>query len=360
MNGTDSLSWGVDAIPPVAFGILVLVLGLIWWIQWRAARRAELGAAGPLGRLIDVAPIGRDILRAALVVVASSFLVVALAKPRWGAAETEVKALGIDVAFVVDASKSMKLTDVVPDRLGAARLEIHRMLDAMHGGRAAFVPFAGLAFEQTGLTADLAVLMTDLDNFRVEDMPRGGTAIGRGIAQAIATLSPEARPANAPDPDDYEKAIKPFEGAKHKAIVLFTDGEDHEGDALAAAEEAARRGIKIFVVGVGTPQGRPVLEIDDEGRVTGTVKGPDGVTPIFSSLNVKLLKDIAATAQGEYFLLGPDGLGDGLLRALGELERAEYATVYQDLSEERFEWAAVPAVLLLALELWLSGRRRRR
>jgi len=360
MNGTDSLTWGADGLPVVGFGVLALVLGLIWWIQWRAARRAELALAGPLGRLLDVAPLSRDILRAVLVVVACSLLVTALARPRWGAAQNEVKALGIDVAFVVDASKSMKLTDVVPDRLVAAKDEIHRLLDAMHGGRAAYVPFAGLAFEQTGLTGDFSVVKADLDGFRVEDMPRGGTAIGRGLTQALATLSPEDRPANSPEPDNYEKAVKPFEGAKHKAIVLFTDGEDHEGDALAAAEEAAKRGIKVFAVGVGTPQGRPVLEIDDEGRVTGTVKGPDGVTPIFSSLNVKLLKDIAAKTQGEYFLLGPDGLGDGLLKALSELEKAEYSTVYQDLSEERFEWAAVPALALLGFELWLSGRKKRR
>jgi Ca-activated chloride channel family protein len=261
MSGTDTLSWGADGLPLEAFGVLALVLGLIWWIQWRAARRAELSAAGPLGRLLDVAPIGRDILRASLVVVASSLLVTALAKPRWGASESEVKALGIDVAFVVDASKSMRLTDVVPDRLGAAKFEIHRMLDAMHGGRAAFIPFAGLAFEQTGLTGDFAVLKTDLDNFRVEDMPRGGTAIGRGLVRALMTMSPEERPSNAAEPDAYEKAVKPFEGAKHKAIVLFTDGEDHEGDALAAADEAAKRGIKVFAVGVGTPQGRPALRV---------------------------------------------------------------------------------------------------
>jgi Ca-activated chloride channel family protein len=360
LSGADTLSWGASGIPLVAVGVLVLLLGLIFWVQWRAARRRDLARLGPLGRVSDVAPIARDVVRAGLVVLSATLLVVAIARPRWGTSEESVKALGIDVAFVLDASKSMKLNDVVPDRLGAARFEIERTLDALHGGRAAFIPFAGLAFEQTGLTGDTAVLKSDLDNFKVEDMPRGGTAIGRGLAQALATLSPEERPANAAPADTYEKSVTPFEGAKHKAIVLFTDGEDHEGDAIAAAEEANKRGIKVFTVGVGTPQGRPVLEIDDEGRVTGTVKGPDGTTPLFSSLNVKLLKDIAAKTGGDYFLLGPDGLGDGLVKALGALEKAEYSTVYQDLGEERFEWAAVPALALLGIELWLSGRRKRR
>jgi Ca-activated chloride channel family protein len=359
MAGVDELSWGNPGIGPEAVAVPLLVLGFVYWILWRHGRREELGKRGPLGRLLDVAPMSRDVLRAVLVTVTAGLLLVGLAKPRWGASTDEVKALGIDVAFVVDASKSMKLTDVVPDRLGAARHEIHRTLKALSGGRAAFIPFAGLAFEQTGLTGDFAVLESDLDAFRIEDMPRGGTAIGRGLTQALATLFPE-QAEQAGEKDEYEKQLTPFEGAKHKAIVVFTDGEDHEGDALAAAEEAAKRGVKVYTVGVGTAQGRPVLDIDDEGKVKGTVKGPDGVTPIFSSLNVKLLKDIAGKTGGDYFLLGPEGLGTGLLDALAALEKAEYATVYQDLGEERFEWAALPALALLILEAWLSGRRRRR
>lgn len=355
----DTLSWGAPGIPIEAVVIPILVLGFIYWILWRAGKRRELSERGPLGRLLDVAPMARDVARAAMVIAALGLLVVGLAKPRWGSAEDEVKALGIDVVFVLDASKSMKLTDVVPDRLGAARHEIERTLSALSGGRAAFVPFAGLAFEQTGLTGDFAVIRNDLQTFRIEDMPRGGTAIGRGLTQALATLFPNELSPNT-EKDNYEVELTPFEGAKHKAIVLFTDGEDHEGDALAAADEAAKRGVKIFTVGVGTPQGRPVLDIDADGRVKGTVKGPDGVTPIFSSLNVKLLKDVAGKASGDYFLLGPEGLGQGLLEALSKLERAEYATVYQDLGEERFEWAVLPAFILLAGELWLSGRRKRR
>lgn len=355
----DALSWGAPGIPIEVVVVPVLGLGFVYWILWRHGRRKELSAQGPLGRLLDVAPMARDVARAAMIVAAVSLLVLGLAKPRWGASQDEVKALGIDVVFVLDASKSMRLTDVVPDRLGAARHEIERTLTAMTGGRAAFVPFAGLAFEQTALTGDFAVIRSDLESFRIEHMPRGGTAIGRGLTQALATLFPPPLEPSS-QAEAYERELTPFEGAKHKAIVLFTDGEDHEGDALAAAEEAKRRGVKVFTVGVGTPQGRAVMEVDDEGRVKGPVFGPDGSTPIISSLNTKLLKDIAGATGGDYFLLGPDGLGRGLLEALARLERAEYATVYQDLGEERFQWAILPALILLAGELWLSGRRKRR
>ncbi|MCC6622275.1 MAG: VWA domain-containing protein [Deltaproteobacteria bacterium] len=359
MAGADDLTWGVDGIPLWSIGVLALVFGWVWYIQWRHARREALKKRGPLARLLDAAPLTRDVLRGSLVVIAAALIVVALKKPRLGASTESMKALGIDVAFVLDASKSMKVNDVVPDRLDAAKLEIVRTLEAMHGGRAALVPFAGLAYTQAPLTGDFAVTRSYLEELRVEDMPRGGTAIGRAIMEAMRALFPDELAAEEVGPDDAERQITPFEGAKHKVIVLFTDGEDHEGDALAAADEAARRGVKIYTVGVGTPQGRPVLEIDDQGRVTGTVKGPDGTTPLFSSLNVKLLRDVAEKTGGGYFLLGPEGLGQGLLERLAELEKQEYEDTYVQVGDERYAWVVVPALLLLCAELWLGGRRRR-
>ncbi len=362
MTDVGGLSWGVDGIPVVAAGVVLLVFAFIPWLQWRHARRAALRRAGPLGAALDVAPLSRDIVRAGLVVLAAVFLVVALKKPRWGTSGETVKALGIDVVIALDASKSMKLNDIVPDRLDASRLEIGKLLAGMRGGRAALVPFAGTAFVQTPLTSDFAVVQNYLDALRVEDMPRGGTAIGRAIVTAIEALTGdrvEAWVEEGAEDTAALSALKTFDGAKHKAIVLFTDGEDHEGDALEAAEEAARLGIRIYTIGVGTPQGRPVVQIDEDGRVTGTVKGPDGQTPLFSALNVPLLRDIAEKTGGGYFPLGPDGFGKGLGEALGELERREYEETYQNLGAERYAWAVWPALLLLATELWLSGRRRR-
>lgn len=356
----DELSWGVQGVPLWAIGLLVLVFGYVWWIQWRHAKREALRARGPLAGLLDTAPLTRDVLRGSLVLVAAVLLVIGLKKPRMGSSADSVKALGIDVVFVLDASKSMKVNDVVPDRLDAARLEIRNTLDQLHGGRAGFVPFAGLAFIQTPLTSDPAVVKTYLDELRVEDMPRGGTAIGRAIMEALRALFPDERGENEAPATEAEKEVAPFSGSSHKAIVLFTDGEDHEGDAIAAAEEAARRGVNIFTVGVGTAQGRPVLDIDAEGNVKGIVKGTDGKTPLFSSLNVKLLRDIAEKTGGAYFGLGPDGLGNGLVERLQKLEKAEYDETFMNVGDERYQWVVVPAFLILAIELWLGSRRKRR
>jgi len=360
MTGIDELAWGDESAWLWSLLALALVFGFIWLAQWRSARLEALAKRGPLPSLLDHKGVGALGVRAVLVVTAAVLLVAGLAQPRWGSNTTEVKSLGIDVVFVVDASKSMMVGDVVPTRLDAARLEIHKVLSRLKGGRAALVPFAGLAFVQTPLTTDTEVVKNYLDALRVEDMPRGGTAVGRAIKQALDALAPSDEVDTHAEEDAFEEQITPFEGAKHKAIVLFTDGEDHEGDPLAAAEEAARRGIHIYTVGVGTPQGRPVLDINDEGLSVGTVKGPDGKMPLFSTLNARLLKDIARTTDGEYFHLGGSGLGPGLLDALGELEKAEYESTFEDLGELRYHWPVVPAFLLLAFEAWLSGRRRRR
>lgn len=361
MSGIDELQWGDEGAWLWGLLVLALIFGFIWLAQWRSARIEALRARGPLPRLFDDRGLGFVGVRAGLVVSAMALLVVALAQPRWGSTETEVKSLGIDVVFALDVSKSMKVGDVVPTRLDAARLEIHRTLERLSGGRAALVPFAGLAFIQTPLTSDFEVVKTYLADLRVEDMPRGGTAIGRAIHEALRALAPEeGRSPAAIERGEAEVEIRPFEGAKHKAIVLFTDGEDHEGEPLEAAAEAARRGIRIFTVGVGTPQGRPVLDINDEGLVVGTVKGPDGKTPLFSALNTDLLKGIEDATDGDYFHLGTNGLGDALIDALGELEKAEYHATFEDLGEQRYHWPLVPACALLFIEAWLSGRRRRR
>lgn len=360
MSGLDELTWGDEAAFLYALIALGLLLGFIWLAQWRSARLEALRRRGPLVSLLDQRGVGHTLVRGALIVVAAVLLVVALARPRLGASESEVKALGIDVAVVLDASKSMMVQDIVPNRFDAAKFEIRRLMGRLHGGRVALVPFAGLAFVQTPLTSDFQVVDNYLDELKVEDMPRGGTALGRAIEEGLRALAPEPEEGKDGEKDKALEAIAPYEGAKHKAIIIFTDGEDHEGKPIDAAQEAARRGIKIFTVGVGTPQGRPVLDINDEGLVVGTVKGPDGKTPLFSELNVALLKEIAQTTGGDYFHLGTEGLGEGLEKALTGLEKAEYASTFADLGEERYAWLVLPALLLIVIEAWLSGRRKRR
>jgi Ca-activated chloride channel homolog len=368
----NELVWGDPGAARWGAAVVMLLFGFIWLGLWRRSRLATLAAAGPLPGLLDRhAGRGRLVLRATLVLAAALLIVVGLMRPQQGTRATELKNLGIDIALVVDASKSMKVADVVPDRLAAAKLEIHKLLRGLHGGRVGLIPFAGLAFIQTPLTSDFDVIGTYLTDLRVEDMPRGGTAIGRALIEAIRSLVPaeqlEGTLAESADgdvleavADDLDTEAAEFTGSKFKAIVLLTDGEGHEGDPLAVADLAVKLGIRIFTVGVGTAQGRPVPLINDEGQVLGTMKGADGVTPMFSELNERLLREIAVKTGGDYFQIGPAGGLQRLRKAIDALEKQEYEATFKHLRDDRFQLAIIPALLLLLLEAMLTGRRRRR
>ncbi len=129
---------------------------------------------------------------------------------------------------------------------------------------------------------------------------------------------------------------------------------------MGAAQLAERRGIRVFTIGVGTAQGRPVPVIDEEGRVIGTMKAPDGKTPLFSELNEGLLREIATVTHGAYYHLGPTGMGDGLVGAIDALEKQEYEATFRHLRDDKFQLALAPAVALLILEVLLAGLWRRR
>ncbi|MEE2779937.1 MAG: VWA domain-containing protein [Myxococcota bacterium] len=203
------LSWG-DADAAI-WGLMVVALlfAYVGRALWRRSVLSILEERGPLSRLVLQSPLWLRGVRVALVLGAATLLVVALMRPQHGSRATEVKHLGVDIAVVLDASKSMKAPDVIPDRLEAAKLEIRRMLDQLHGGRVSLVPFAGLSFVQTPLTSDVEVVKTYLNDLRVEDMPRGGTAIGRAMLEGIRALVPASQlqgtPAEEPGADRADR-----------------------------------------------------------------------------------------------------------------------------------------------------------
>ena len=345
--------------------VLGMVFGFIWLAWWRRSRLERMNSVGPLAEQLDSRGGRLLASRAIVTILGASLLVVALMRPQHGTKATQLKNLGIDIAIALDASKSMKVNDIVPDRMQAAMLEINRLMSGLHGGRVGLVPFAGLAFVQTPLTSDFQVVRTYLQDLRVEDMPRGGTAIGRAIIEGIRVLIPpealeDTMAEESGDEALTDLSVDVFDGANHKALILFTDGDDHEGEPVEAARLAERLGIKIFTVGVGTSQGRPVPIVNTDGEVTGTMKAADGRTPMFSELNEGLLREVAHVTGGEYFSLGPKGMGEGLLRELDKLEKQEYDATFNELRDDRFQFAVVPALLLLLFEAFMSGRRRRR
>ena len=351
---SDTLTF---ANPRLLWLLLPVLLLAAWAGLQHAATQRLLGrllSAPMVKRLASSWSPRRSLARLGLWTLAALLLVAAAARPRYGLRETEVSNAGIDIAVVVDASKSMLAKDVVPNRLQGTVLEISALLDKLAGGRVALIPFAGIPFVQCPLTADHDVIRMYMTDLKPEDLPVGGTNIGRAIGLAVETLTGEHEKAEAEARDNL---IPQFRGSKNKAIVLFSDGEDHEGAAVEAAQKAAEKGVRIFAVGVGTASGNPVPILGPDGASIGSQKDENG-NLVFSALNMELLEKIATTTGGKAFHYDRQSIAGQVFQNLDALEKAEYQAQFQQLGEDRFQYLLGPALLLLLGE-WLLGSRRR-
>ena len=327
---------------PQFFWLLAVTMGVaaaVWFFDRRGARRLEDFAKG---RLLDFAVTDRRQtqlrVRYGLRLAAVLATVVALAGPRWGFEWDEVKRRGIDLVIAVDTSKSMMATDVKPNRLERAKLAVLDLTERLHGDRVALVPFAGTAFLECPLTLDYGAFERSLRTLQPGIIPYGGTA----IATAIRT------------------ALKAFDGreAEHQALILITDGEDHEGQAVEAAAEAKSRGIKIFSVGIGTPEGELIPGSD--GDAMGFLKNRQGEV-IKSRLDEQTLREVALESNGAYVRgLGPAlGLDQVFDEHIAKLEKREVASTMHKRYEERFQIPLAIALACLLLELLLRPTRAR-
>lgn len=252
--------------------LLVPVVAALLWYAHRlrcltAARFAESAAWTALSAHIWK-PARR--WRSLLLLLGLSLVIFAVARPQWGARAVMLKRRGLDIVVALDVSKSMLATDVKPDRLTRAKREISGVLDRLAGDRIGLVVFAGDAFVQCPLTLDAAAARLLLEAVDTHSAGRPGTA----IAEAIRTAS-----------DMFETNEHQF-----KVLILVTDGESTEGDALSAAQDAAKVGIRIYTVGVGTPSGEPIPVYDDEGQQLGFKKDDAGQVVLSKLDEVELQK----------------------------------------------------------------------
>ncbi len=347
----DFLALLVWENPGAAWLFVVPGLVLVLFFLYLGFRRRMLAAIPAKGLFRRMAP-GVSGFRLAVywlgMVVVMSLFVVALMRPRYGLKDVAVPGAGVDVAVVVDVSRSMLAKDVVPDRLRGAIVQVDRLLDQMKGDRVTLVPFAGLAYIQTPLTVDYEVIRQYLAALKVTDMPVPGTAIGRALNTARRALGLGRK-----------HRVGKYKGSLNKAVVMFTDGENFEGDPVAVAKKLAREHVKVFTVGVGTPSGKPVPRLDKSGKVVGVQREKDGKTPVISKLNEKLLKNIANITGGEYFSLSGGGdVSKQIYKRLQELEKIEYVHRVRSLLEDRFQYPLGLAVLLLLMLLVMPLRKR--
>lgn len=329
------------AKPEMLWLLAVTAPLLAWFLVWSWRKRRALIRQFVQSRLLAQLTVGvspwRQKLRLALGGVAALLLLLALARPQYGYAWEEVHQRGLDIVMAIDTSRSMLAADVAPDRLTRAKLAALDLQRLARTDRLALVAFAGTAFLQCPLTLDDNAFQQSLNLLTVDLLPQGGTAIGEAITVALTAFKDS--------------------GSNHRVLVLFSDGEDHDSDALAAAARAAERGVKIFTVGVGTFTGDRLRLVDAQGRTT-YVTDAQG-QPVVSRLNADLLREIARKTGGDYLpLIGADPMKTLYDARLAPLPKSDFSSRWSRQYHERFQWPLGLAVLLLVLEMFLPERRR--
>src|SRR5438309_2438326 len=260
--------WLLAVFPP-------LMLAFFWW-SWR--KRQELVTQFIQARLLPALTVGispaRLKFRLACLVLAVICLILSLARPQWGFDWEPAKQRGLDIIVAIDTSKSMLAEDIAPNRLARAKLAALDLMEQAKSDRLGLIAFAGSAFLQCPLTVDDTAFRQSVESLDVNIIPQGGTALAEAIGTAMAAFK---------------------EGDSFKALVLLTDGEDHDSGALEAAKKAAEAGLQIFTVGIGTAEGE-LLRIKNANGRTDYVRDEDG-NVVKSHLNEELLKDIAKETQ---------------------------------------------------------------
>jgi Ca-activated chloride channel family protein len=318
-----------------ALALLPLLLAAALFLRI-LARRAASRWGGPrnLRRLVVAPPREWDTITIAALWVALALALLSFARPQWGEITENVQRVGLDVVVCLDTSRSMGVTDVNPSRLERARLEIRSLLGSLEGDRVALVAFSGVPVALSPLTEDMGAVSLLLDISDQDLIPPQGTDIGKGITESLKLL---------PQPHDRDQVI-----------LVFSDGEDQARESVVAARVAARLGIKIFCVGVGTTKGGPVPGPGGKPMTDSQT----GMTAL-SRLEQQALRQVAGIADGRYWTLeGGEGVTPEILEEFGRLKRREYATRSQAMRQDQFAWFLAPALLLVLMCLLIPGRKR--
>jgi Ca-activated chloride channel family protein len=308
-------------------------------VQGRKKKRAMQGFADPhlLDRLTALEHRGRRFIKGLILLLSLGLLLFALAGPRWGSHYEEVSQKGVDVMLLVDVSPSMLVEDIPPNRLERARREILDFIKVVQGDRVGLVAFAGAAFVQCPLTLDYAALEMFLSALQPDLIPVPGTDLGAAIETGMSAY------------DD--------KSATDKVIMLITDGEDNENQGIIAARQAAAKGIKIFVFGMGDTGGGPIPELDGSG---GFKKDPQGKL-ILSKLEEESLQEIASLTGGTYVRSVAGDLDLDILYFDGIKSRTRAQELKSGkirVYEERFPLFVLAAFMLLLIEGFIDEKIR--
>ena len=320
------------------WAVLGLIIFFVFAFKGKTAAMQKFAQAHLLSEIACSFDREKSRLKTALFILVLAFSLLSLMRPQWGFQWQEVKRRGLDILIAVDTSKSMLASDVKTNRLERSKLAVKDLIKKLQGDRIGLIAFSGTAFLQCPLTIDYDGFLLALEDLSIDTIPRGGTSISGAVEVALQTFRGQEK--------------------KYKILVIITDGEDHEGDVHKAAEAANKEGIKIFCIGIGTGEGE-LIQLTDAAGKKEFLKDKHG-NVVKSRLNETVLKQIAVTTKGAYVRSSGAEFGLDLIyeENLSRMEKREIKEQMAKVYHERFQIPLAIALLLLAIETFLSDRKK--
>lgn len=317
---------------------LVPVFLLLFFLmrRWKKKSLRNFGESTLVSRLLDNVSSVKPVVRFTLVMVALCSLIFALAGPQLGTKLQEVKREGVDVVIALDVSNSMNAEDIRPSRLSRSRQAIYRLIDQLQGDRIGLIVFAGQAYVQLPITTDYGAAKLFLSTVNTNMVPTQGTAIGSAIRKAVESIGDSAK--------------------SNSAVIVITDGENHEDDAIEAAREAVAKGIVVHTIGMGSADGSPIPVYRGQTR-TGFLTDRSGNT-VITKLDEAMLQQIADAGKGKYIRAtnSDDGLAM-IMKEISAMEKKEFASKLFTDYEDQFQYFLALALILLFIEFMISDRK---
>ncbi|WP_413670763.1 VWA domain-containing protein [Mucilaginibacter sp. Mucisp86] len=324
--------WGLLAIPLLLF----IFLRVNWW---KRKAIASLGNKEVVMQLMPQVSFSRPWIKFIFFMLAYALVIIGIADPQLGSKTEEVKRKGADLMILLDVSNSMLAQDLAPNRLENAKRALSQLIDKLHDDRIGIVVFAGQAYVQLPVTTDYAAAKLFLNTINTEMVPTQGTAIGAAINLGMQSFD--------------------FKNGTGKSMIIITDGENHEDDAVEAAKAALARNVTVNVVGVGSEEGAPV-PIYQGGKQVGFHNDSTG-HPVVSKLDETMGKEIAAAGSGVYVRANNANSGLNIVMdQIAKVQRKMTDTKQFKDFEDRFQFFLGIAFVLLLAEFFISIRKNMR
>ena len=308
-----------------------LVALFAWALYDRRRRLARFGDPATVATLMPDASTGRMKLKFILFTTAVILVILAAARPQFGSKLREQKSEGIEMMLAVDISNSMLAEDFEPNRLERTKYAINKLFDGLEQDRVGVIVFAGDATVQLPITSDYRMAKAFAKRISPSMASVQGTSIGKALSLAEMSFSSGS--------------------GDSRVIILITDGEDHEGNVMQAAERAAEQGIRIFTIGIGTPEGAPI-------QIGGEFIKDEKGDMVVSKLDEKMLSEVAGITGGAYVRSTKQSIGlDEIVKSINEMEQTELSMMRFEEFNEQYQYLLIAALVLLLAEFLLLDRR---